>query len=125
MIALLGATVAQARRALAERFRAAGIESPELDARILIGHALGLDHAGLAAAENQTLAEATALQIDAAATRTLRPSGSTISRRGCGAVSASATVAATNSGVLGRAAKPSCAAADDSKPRSLKMRFQE
>ncbi len=40
--------VADARRALAARFRAAGLESPELDARLLVGHALGLDHAALA-----------------------------------------------------------------------------
>ena len=71
MIALRGATVAQARRALAEKFRAAGIESPELDARILIGHALGLDHAGLAAAEKQELSAATASTIDALAARRL------------------------------------------------------
>jgi release factor glutamine methyltransferase len=43
-------SVSAARRALAEQFRAAGLDSPELDARILVGHALGLDHAGLAAA---------------------------------------------------------------------------
>lgn len=71
MIALCGATVAQARRALAETFRAAGIESPELDARVLIGHALGLDHAGLAAAEKQALSDSAALQIDALAARRL------------------------------------------------------
>jgi release factor glutamine methyltransferase len=41
-------TIAAARRALAKAFRAAGLDSPELDARILIGHALGLDHAALA-----------------------------------------------------------------------------
>ena len=58
MTALRGMSVAQARRALAEKFRAAGIESPELDARILVGHALGLDHAGLAAAERQELSAA-------------------------------------------------------------------
>ena len=40
----------QARRSLAGQLHDAGIESPELDARILIGHALGLDHAALAAA---------------------------------------------------------------------------
>jgi len=40
--ALRGASVAHARRALVEQFRAVGIESPELDARVLIGHALGL-----------------------------------------------------------------------------------
>ena len=33
-------TVADARRALAQKFRAAGLDSPELDARILVGHAL-------------------------------------------------------------------------------------
>jgi release factor glutamine methyltransferase len=48
-------TVADARRAWAARFRECGIESPELDARILIGHALGLDHAALAAAASRPL----------------------------------------------------------------------
>jgi release factor glutamine methyltransferase len=71
VIALRGTTVAQARRALAEKFRAAGIESPELDARILIGHALGLDHTGLATAEKQELSAATASTIDALAARRL------------------------------------------------------
>ena len=33
-------TVAGVRRALAEKFRAAGLDLPELDARILVGHAL-------------------------------------------------------------------------------------
>ena len=33
----------------------AGIDSPELDARILVGHALGLDHAALAAADARVL----------------------------------------------------------------------
>ena len=41
-----GTTIAAARRALAAAFRAAGLDSPELDARLLVGHALGLDHAG-------------------------------------------------------------------------------
>jgi release factor glutamine methyltransferase len=49
-------TVSAARRLLAEQFRAAGIETPELDARILVGHALSLDHAGLAAAGARILA---------------------------------------------------------------------
>lgn len=43
-------TISGARRALAEKFGAAGIESAELDARILVGHALALDHTALAAA---------------------------------------------------------------------------
>jgi release factor glutamine methyltransferase len=42
-----GMTVAQARRALAEQFRRRRLESPDLDARLLVGHALGLDHRGL------------------------------------------------------------------------------
>jgi len=48
-------TVAAARRAWAEKFRAGGIDSPELDARILVGHALGLDHAALAAMHARVL----------------------------------------------------------------------
>jgi release factor glutamine methyltransferase len=48
-------TVGGARRAWANKFRAGGIDSPELDARILVGHALGLDHAALAAAEGRKL----------------------------------------------------------------------
>ena len=48
-------TVDQARRFWAAKFRAAGLDSPELDARILAGHALALDHAGLAAARLRKL----------------------------------------------------------------------
>jgi release factor glutamine methyltransferase len=71
VIKLRGAIIAQARRALAEIFHAAGIESPELDARVLIGHALGLDHARLAAAGQEKLPDSAALQIDALAARRL------------------------------------------------------
>src|SRR5580692_12239191 len=48
-------TVAAARRALAARFHAAGLDTPDLDARILVGHALSLDHAALAAAATRGL----------------------------------------------------------------------
>jgi release factor glutamine methyltransferase len=48
-------TIAGARRALAAQLRAHNIDSPELDARILIGYALGLDHAALAAAGTRRL----------------------------------------------------------------------
>jgi release factor glutamine methyltransferase len=48
-------TVAGARRVWAATFRDCGVESPELDARILVGHALGLDHAALAAAASRPL----------------------------------------------------------------------
>lgn len=44
----LGETIAQARRLLARAFTQAGIDTPDLDARLLAGHALLLDHAGLA-----------------------------------------------------------------------------
>ena len=72
MIATLrGASVAQARHALAARFRTAGIESPELDARILIGHALGLEHAALAAAAARQISDVTATEIERFAARRL------------------------------------------------------
>ena len=50
--------IAAARRALAAQFEAAGIDSPALDARILIGHALSLDHTGLAARAKRMLTPA-------------------------------------------------------------------
>jgi release factor glutamine methyltransferase len=50
-----GTTVGVARRHLAEFFRHARLDSPELDARILTGHVLGLTHAGLAAAAERRL----------------------------------------------------------------------
>jgi release factor glutamine methyltransferase len=43
----VGRTIDAARRAWAETFAAAGFDSPQLDARLLIGHVLGLDHAAL------------------------------------------------------------------------------
>src|SRR6204780_3073414 len=43
------------RRALSQLFRDAGLESPSADARILVGHALGLDHTALAAARDYPL----------------------------------------------------------------------
>jgi release factor glutamine methyltransferase len=48
-------TAAEVRRALAAKFKAAGLDSPVLDSRILVGHALGLDHAALAAAATRRL----------------------------------------------------------------------
>lgn len=51
-------TIEAARRSWAAKFRDCGIESPDLDARILIGHVLGLDHAALAAAASSMLAAA-------------------------------------------------------------------
>jgi release factor glutamine methyltransferase len=43
------------RRAWAEKFQAAGLDSPQLDARLLVGHALDLDQAALLASGARTL----------------------------------------------------------------------
>ena len=48
-------TVEAARRALATSLKTAAIESAELDARILTGHALGLDLTGLISAAQRQL----------------------------------------------------------------------
>ena len=64
-------TVADCRRAWAAEFRARGIDSPELDARVLIGHALGLDHAALAAQADQPLSAEQQSTIAALARRRL------------------------------------------------------
>jgi release factor glutamine methyltransferase len=47
--------VAAARRLLTARFEQASLDSPSLDARLLIQHALGLEHAALASAPDRTL----------------------------------------------------------------------
>ena len=52
-----GTTVEQARRRLAASFRNAGLDTPDLDARVLVGHALGLDHAALVAAAARPLGD--------------------------------------------------------------------
>jgi release factor glutamine methyltransferase len=64
-------TVAQARRALAQQFRAADLETAELDARVLIGHALGLDHTGLISAAAQPMSATHAAQVESFAQRRL------------------------------------------------------
>ncbi|MEA2952755.1 MAG: release factor glutamine methyltransferase [Alphaproteobacteria bacterium] len=52
---LQGTSIAAARRLVAQAFRRHGLDSPELDARVLVGHALGLDHAALASAADRML----------------------------------------------------------------------
>ncbi len=64
-------TISGVRRALAEQFRAGGVESPDLDARILVGHALGLDHAALAAEASRPLGADERVAIAALARRRL------------------------------------------------------
>lgn len=58
-----GASVAEAVRLIAQAFKAAGIDEPEADARILLAYALRLDRARLAAQADRLLE---AREIDAA-----------------------------------------------------------
>jgi release factor glutamine methyltransferase len=64
-------SIAGARRTLARMFAAAGLDSPALDARILVGHALGLDHAALAGTAERMLGEGERNRIAALAARRL------------------------------------------------------
>ncbi len=64
-------SVAAARRSLAQSFRDAGLDTPDLDARILVGHALALDHAALAAQADRRLTGREAEAIAALARRRL------------------------------------------------------
>jgi release factor glutamine methyltransferase len=60
-----------ARREIARQLRAGGIDTPDLDARLLVGHALGLDHAGLARASGRALAADEIARIEALVARRL------------------------------------------------------
>jgi release factor glutamine methyltransferase len=64
-------TVAQARRALTDAFRHAELDSPELDARLLVGHALGLDHTALTIESARNLGNDAARALEALAVRRL------------------------------------------------------
>jgi release factor glutamine methyltransferase len=64
-----GASIAAARSALTDAFRHAGLDTPELDARVLVGHALGLDHAKLAARADRMLDDGEVRAIAALAAR--------------------------------------------------------
>ena len=64
-------SIASARRSLAQSFGRRGLAMPELDARLLVAHALGLDHAGLAAQAERTLTAAQSDTIAALAARRL------------------------------------------------------
>jgi release factor glutamine methyltransferase len=62
-------SIATVRRGLAQLFRRNGLATPELDARLLVAHALGLDHAALAAQAMRTLTADEAAVIAALAAR--------------------------------------------------------
>lgn len=64
-------TVDAARRALAARFKADGNDSAELDARLLVGAALGLDLTGLITAANRTIMPRESDRLEAFAHRRL------------------------------------------------------
>ena len=78
-----GLSIATARRLLAQSLRAQGVDTPELDARLLVGHALGLDHAGLASAGERllTAAEADALAAFAARRQAREPVARILGRK--------------------------------------------
>lgn len=65
--ALAGLTVEAARRALAKRFEAAAIDLAELDARLLVGSATGLDLTGLITQAARPLSVAEAARVTDAA----------------------------------------------------------
>jgi release factor glutamine methyltransferase len=53
--AFAGDSIGAARRQLAREFRQHGLDAPELDARLIVGHVLGLDHTALAVQSNRLL----------------------------------------------------------------------
>jgi release factor glutamine methyltransferase len=64
-----GLTVETARRALTARLQCSGIETPELDARLLLGAVLDLDLTGLVTQASRCLTATEAIQLDAFAQR--------------------------------------------------------
>ncbi len=66
-----GSSIEGARRSLAARLRAAGLDEAELDARILVGAVAGLDLTGLIAQATRGLTAAEIAQIDQYAQRRL------------------------------------------------------
>src|SRR5215813_9468170 len=71
MSLLNGQTVDNARRTTAAQFKAAAIDSAELDARLLVGAVLHLDLTGLVTSASRVLTEAEATQLEALAARRL------------------------------------------------------
>jgi release factor glutamine methyltransferase len=67
-----GQTVETARRRLAARFKSGAIDSPELDARMLVGAALGLDLTGMIGAATRPVTAAEAARLEDFAGRRLK-----------------------------------------------------
>ena len=68
---MIGETVESVRRALTARFESAGNESAALDARMLIGHILGLDLTGLITSAQRRLTENESARLEDVARRRL------------------------------------------------------
>ena len=66
-----GTTIAAARRILTDAFRHAGLDTPDLDARVLVGEVVALDHAGLVAAAGRPLTSDEAAELTVLARRRL------------------------------------------------------
>ena len=66
---MLITSISAARRELTREFQRLSLDSPELDARLIVGHALELDHAALAAQARRTLTHEEATAIAALAAR--------------------------------------------------------
>ena len=64
-------TIEAARRDTARRFQRGGIETPDLDARVLVGYALGLDFTGVVRAADRCLDADEMTRIEALAARRL------------------------------------------------------
>ncbi len=71
-MAAAGLSVAAKRHALTDTLRQAGIESPDTDARLLIGHALGLDRTALMTNGDRLLGADEIAAIDALTARRLK-----------------------------------------------------
>jgi release factor glutamine methyltransferase len=67
-----GQTVESARRTLTARFRTSAIDTAELDARILVGAALGLDLTGVITAATRPVTAAEAARLEDLACRRLK-----------------------------------------------------
>jgi release factor glutamine methyltransferase len=66
---LAGTTIRAARRELTSRFKRAGLETPELDARLLVGAILGLDLTTLVTHDETPLSQADAERLASCAQR--------------------------------------------------------
>jgi release factor glutamine methyltransferase len=66
-----GATIAAVRRAIARRFREQAFDTPDLDARVIVSHVLGLDHTGLTRESDRALGPRALAGIEALTVRRL------------------------------------------------------